>query len=136
MPERRPRVGPVGVLLVLLMAVGSIVMWLGAPVGLIWLAGRTASPANPTLGPLLIIAGALPVTMIVIAIVLRRLDAWFSQVTGYDADTRRIAVPWMKGMTERRDNRRATVLDVVMIMSVIGAGAVVGFLWLFVAKPF
>lgn len=136
MKQPRPHVGPLGVLLVVLMALGSILMWLGAPVGLIWLASRTASPANPTLGPLLIIAGALPVTMIVIAVILRRLDAWFSQVTGYNADSRRIAVPWMKGMTERRENRKATVLDVVMIVSVISAGAVVGFLWLFVAKPF
>jgi hypothetical protein len=124
------------VLLVVLMACGSILMWLGAPIGLIWLAAHTAKPGNPTMGPLLIIAVGLPITMIAIAIGLRHLDHWFAELTGYNATTRRIAVPWMKGMTEGRANRRTTVLDVVMVVSVIGAGALAGFLWLFVAKPF
>jgi hypothetical protein len=132
----RPRIGPVAILLVLLMAIGSIVMWLVAPIGLIWLAAHTGSAASPTLGPLLIVALALPVTTVVIAIMLRKLDHWFSDITGMTHDNRRLAVPWMRGMTEHRGVRRkATILDVVMVISVVGAGTVAAILWLF-AKPF
>ncbi len=130
-----PRIGPTAVLLVLLMAALSIVMWLVAPVGVIYLAAHTLSKVgNPTLGPLLFIAAVLPVVMITIGVILRRLDDKFSRVTGYNANNRRVPLPWNTGMTERRA-RRATILDVVMVISVLGAGLLFGVLWL-VSRPF
>jgi hypothetical protein len=134
--ERKPRVGPLGIALVLLMAAGSVLMWLGAPIGWIWVAAHiSGTPGSVTIGPLLLIAVALPVTMLVLLYVLRRLDLLFSEVTGYTRENRRIAVPWMTGMTEARGRKRkATVLDIVMIVSVIGAGFLAGLLWLLV-KP-
>jgi hypothetical protein len=84
----------------------------------------------------LIVAVALPVTTVVIAMMLRKLDHWFSDVTGITPDNRRLAVPWMRGMTENRNaRRRTTILDVVMVVSVVGAGTVGAILWFF-AKPF
>jgi hypothetical protein len=48
-------------MLVMLMAVGSVLMWLGAPVGIIWFAAHTLSKVgSPTVAPLLMIAVALP----------------------------------------------------------------------------
>lgn len=131
----RASIGATAVLLVVLMAALSIVMWLVAPVGVIYLAAHTLSKVgNPTLGPLLFIAIVLPIIMVAIGVILRRLDEKFSQVTGYNPNDRRVPLPWNTGMTERRV-RRATILDVVMVISVIGAGVVFGSLWL-VSKPF
>jgi hypothetical protein len=128
----RPRIGPAAIVLLLLMAAGSILLWLVAPIGWIWVAAQTATPARPTLGPLLIIALALPVSEYLIVLVLRRLDRMFSAATGLTPDNRRMAVPWMKGMTEEgRRHRRTTALDIVMLISVSAAAVVAGVLWLF-----
>jgi uncharacterized membrane protein len=129
-----PRIGPVAVALVLMMALGSVLLWLGAPIGVIWFAAHTLSNVgSPTLAPLLMVLIVLPIVMIAIAAVLRRLDQKFSEVTGYDPKHHRIAAPWNKGMTERV-NRRSTVLDIVMVFSVVGAGVLAAVLWL-VVKP-
>jgi uncharacterized membrane protein len=129
-----PRIGPVAVGLVLIMALGSVLLWLGAPIGVIWFAAHTLSKVgSPTLAPLVVVLVALPVVMVVIAAALRRLDQVFSEVTGYDPKIHRISAPWNKGLTERV-NRRTTILDVVMVFSVLGAGVLAAVLWL-VVKP-
>jgi hypothetical protein len=70
-----PRIGPAAIVLILMMAVGSVLLWLGAPIGVIWFAAHTvAKVGSPTLAPLLMIAIVLPIVMIAIATVLRRLD--------------------------------------------------------------
>jgi small-conductance mechanosensitive channel len=121
-------------LLVLAMALGSVLMWLGAPIGTIWFAAHTlSSVGSPTLAPLLLVLIVLPVVMVVIASVLRTLDHKFSQVTGYDPNVRRIPTPWNRSFSDKT-RRRTTILDVVMVISVIGAGIVAALLWLLV-KP-
>ena len=129
------RIGAAAVVLVLLMAVLSITMWIIAPIGVIYLAAHTLSKVgNPTLEPLLFIAVVLPIVMVTIGVILRRLDQAFAVLTGYDPNKRKVPLPWNMGMTERRA-RRSTILDVVMVFSVVGAGLLVGLLWL-VSKPF
>jgi hypothetical protein len=124
-----PRLGPAAILLVLLMAAGSILMWLAAPIGIIWFAAHTASKVgSPTMTPLLLVAVALPAVMVTIAYVLGKLDRKFSEKTGYHPNARPIATPWNKGMTESA-RRRTTILDVVMVVSVVGAGALAAILW-------
>ena len=39
---------PAALLLVLLMAVGSVVMWIGVPLGLIYLAAQLADSSRPS----------------------------------------------------------------------------------------
>jgi hypothetical protein len=132
--SERPRIGPAAILLVFLMALGSVAMWLGAPIGVIWFAAHTLSKVgSPTLAPLLMVAIVLPIVMVAIGAVLRRLDQKFSDVTGYDPRGNKNAMPWTHGMTENI-RRKTTVLDVVMVISVVGAGALAAILW-FVVKP-
>ena len=51
---------PLALILVLLMAVGSVVMWIGVPVGLIYLASRVADSSQPSAGPYLLVLIGLP----------------------------------------------------------------------------
>ena len=44
-------VGLIAILLVLMMAVGSVVLWIGIPVGWVWVASRTVKTSQPSLGP-------------------------------------------------------------------------------------
>jgi hypothetical protein len=126
-----PTVLPRAVFLIAVMALGSVLMWLGAPAAWLWIASQIGEVGNPTIGPLLLIAAGLPVTMVLIAIWLRRLDRRFSELTGMNRENRRVQLPWMRSMRGERDSgRRATILDVVMIASVSVAG-VLFVIWFF-----
>jgi hypothetical protein len=115
---RRALSKPAALLLILLMAIGSVAMWVVVPVFWIWLAGRMQESSQPSLGPYLLILFGIPVTMFVVAKLLSRLNVAYGHVTGA-APQVRMQMPWHKSMRgERESDYRATVLDVVMIVSV------------------
>jgi hypothetical protein len=120
---------PPAVALVLLMAIGSVLMWVGVPLGLIYLASQLADTPNPSLGPYLVVLIGLPLGMALIGKGLGWLDRVHTRMTGIETDEYRPG--WMKSMrAERHTVRRGGVLDRVMIVSV--AIAVVAFaVWFF-----
>jgi hypothetical protein len=106
---------------VALMAVGSVVMWLGVPLGLVYVASRLADTPNPTLGPYLLVILGLPVGMAVVGKGLGALNRAHVRLTGAQTDEYRPG--WTRSMRgERRVDRRNGVLDKVMIVSVAVAG--------------
>ncbi len=139
-PTRRRRLGPgkiaAALALVAAMALGSALMWIGVPFGLLWLASHLQQGATPSMGPYVLILVALPASMIIIGRVLAALDRRFSRVTGYDPNDRPIPAPWHKSMRgERGSLRKRTVLDVVMIASVTLAGALFAVWFFLLAHP-
>jgi hypothetical protein len=126
----RSRWSPAALLLVLLMALGSVVMWLGVPLGLIYLASRISNSSNPSAGPYLLVLIGLPVGMAIVGKCLGALDRAHSRLTGRIDDSRRPA-PWMRSMrAERGSTRTGGVLDRVMIASV-GLAILVFAVWFF-----
>jgi hypothetical protein len=106
------------VLLVALMAVGSIAMWLVVPIGLVYLASQLQKSSQPTLGPYLVILIGLPVGMVAIGKLLGALDRRYHRLTGTDRDVR-VQLPWMKSLRgERGSTRPFRMLNVVMVVSV------------------
>jgi hypothetical protein len=127
----RSRWSPPAIGLVLLMALGSIVMWLGVPVGLVYAASRVAGSSSPTLGPYLLVFIGLPIGMGVMAKLLGALDRAHQRLTR-TADNRPVQASWMRSMRgERGSTRKRGVLDTVMIVSV-GVALVLFGLWFFV----
>lgn len=128
---RRQRIlwSPVAIALVLLMAAGSVVMWVGLPLGLIWLASALTDSSQPSMGPYLLILIGLPLGMFVIGKLLGTLDRAHGRITGRTADRPRRAA-WLQSMRDERGPRRRqrSVLDTVMIVSVLAA-LVVGGIW-------
>src|SRR5918995_1740470 len=121
---------PPALFLVLLMGIGSIVMWLGIPLGLIYAASRIADTSAPTLGPYLLVFIGLPVGMAVMAKLLGYLDRVHQSYTR-TGDDRPQQAPWMRSMCgERGSTRKRGVLDTVMIVSVVLALAGFG-IWFF-----
>ncbi len=121
---------PVALLLVLLMAVGSVFLWLVVPVGWLWIASHSTETSAPTLGPYLLVIFAIPTTMYVVGKLLQRTNHLYERVTGQDAEVR-VQMPWHRSMRDTPNaGRRATVLDVVMIVSVSIALAAFG-IWFF-----
>jgi len=109
---------PISLFLIALMAIGSVCMWIGLPVALIYLASRVADSPKPSMGPYLLIIVGLPLGMIAIGKVLGALDRYHGRLTGLD-DHKPMQAAWMKSMRgERERKRRRSVLDTVMIISV------------------
>jgi hypothetical protein len=120
---------PAALMLVLLMAVGSVVMWIGVPLGLVYVASQLADSSRPSVGPYLLVLIGLPVGMAIVAKCLGTLDRLHSRLTGRLEERHRAT--WLRSMrAERTSSRRGGVLDTVMIVSV--AIALVAFaVWFF-----
>jgi hypothetical protein len=111
------------------MAVGSVVMWLGVPLGLIYLASKLAGTRNPSLGPYLLVLVGLPIGMALVGKALGWLNRVHIRITGAETDEYRPG--WTRSVRgEQTVSRRAGVLDRVMIVSVAVA-AVAFAVWFF-----
>ena len=118
-----------------LMAIGSVAMWLGVPIGLIYAVSKMVSSTQPSLGPYMIIIFGVPIGMTIIGKGLGALDRYYIRHTGGMQD--RYRAGWLKSM--RGESKPSTgdgnwkVLDVVMIGSVSIAGLAMGVWFLFFA---
>ena len=129
-PRTHSTWSPISLFLIALMAIGSVIMWLGVPVGLIYLASRLADSSKPSMGPYLLILIGLPVGMFVVGKVLGALDRYHGRITGLD-DGKPTQAAWMKSMRgDRERKRRRSVLDSVMMISV-GAALLLFGIWFF-----
>jgi hypothetical protein len=136
-PERRRSVWrtvaatPVALFLILLMAAGSVFLWIGIPVGWLYLASRMVNTSQPTLGPYLLVIFGIPVTMVIVGKLLFRLDGVYQRVTGQDSEVQ-FRAPWLKSMRGEREGtgRKLTVLEMTMVVSVSIAVTAFG-IWFF-----
>jgi hypothetical protein len=121
---------PAAIFLVVLMAVGSIVLWLVIPLGWVWVASHTVKTTQPTLGPYLLILFGVPISMFLWGKLLYRLNSVYERVTGQVSEVR-VQLPWHRSMRgERVAARRTTVLELVMVCSVSSALVLFG-IWFF-----
>jgi hypothetical protein len=119
-----------GAFLIVVMAVGSIGMWLGIPIGLIFIASRINSDGDPSMGVYVGLAICIPALMFAAARVLGRIDRLYAEITNPGGDKRQ-QPKWMRSMRgERGSTHRTTVLDVVMILSV-GVAVLAMAVWFF-----
>ena len=129
-PRTHSTWSPISLFLIALMAIGSVIMWLGVPIGLIYLASRLADSSKPSMGPYLLILIGLPVGMFVVGKLLGALDRYHGRITGLD-DGKPEQAAWMKSMRgDRERKRRGSVLDSVMIISV-GVALLLFGIWFF-----
>jgi hypothetical protein len=129
-PRTHSTWSPISLLLIALMAIGSVVMWIGVPVALIYAASRLADSPKPSMGPYVLILVGLPLGMMAVGKLLGALDRYHGRVTGLD-DGKPEQAAWMKSMRgDRERKRRRSVLDSVMIVSV-GVALLLFGIWFF-----
>jgi hypothetical protein len=114
----RSRWSPAAILLVVLMGVGSVLMWLALPAFLVWVASKASKSSQITFASVLIVVIGLPLGMAVIGRALGSLDRVYARLRG-TADERPRQPAWLRSMRgERGSTRRGGVLDRVMVISV------------------
>ena len=110
------------------MAIGSVVMWIGVPLGLVYIASKVADTPNPSMGPYLLVLLGLPVGMAVVGKGLGALNRAHIRLTGAEVDgTGRAG---RARCAASAGDRRGGVLDKVMIISV-GVAALCFAVWFF-----
>ena len=110
--------------LIALMAVGSIFLWIGIPVGWLWIGSQLQSGSGQaSFGLYLGVLLGIILSMVVVGRFLHRLNGVYGGLAG--SEIVRVRMPWhrsMRGEDEGRAPRQ--ILDVVMVISVMSAGFV------------
>ena len=121
---------PAAIFLILLMGVGSVVLWLVIPLAWIYVVSHMVKSTQPTLGPYVPILFGVPISMFIWGKLLYRLNGAYERVTGQESEVR-VQLPWHRSMRGERDaGRRTTVLEFVMVISVSLALTAFG-IWFF-----
>jgi hypothetical protein len=121
---------PIAALLILMMAAGSVILWIGIPVGWIYAVSHMVNSSQPSLGPYVLLIIGIPVTMALFGKFLFGLDHVYARVTGQESEVR-FRAAWLKSMRgERTTARRLTVLEMTMIVSV-SIALTIFFIWFF-----
>lgn len=103
------------------MVLGSVTIWIGSPIFWLWLTGRLQT-TQPAMWPYLLMLVGILVTSIAVGKGLAALNRLYARVSNSDA-TVRLHLPWhrMRGGEHEVQLRPVSVLDVVMVLSVIVA---------------
>ena len=117
-------------LLVLLMAVGSVFMWIGVPVLWLYLASRLYESSQPSFGVYFGVLVAIAASMAVMGKLLGMLNRWHMTLTG-NLPRKREQTIWLKSMRgDATAKRQHGVLATVMAVSV-GIALVLFGVWFF-----
>ena len=110
------------------MAAGSVLMWLGFPLGWLYLASRVSSASRPSMAVYVLVLAAIALSMAAMGKLLGRLDRAYGRLAGTPPAPARAA--WLRSMRDDRERRRGTVLDLVMAWSV-GLALLAFAIWFF-----
>lgn len=121
-------------MLIVLMAIGSVLMWLGAPVFWLWLASQVAESSQPSLGIYLLVLVGIILSMVVFGKVLGWLNRAHQALTG-QLPKRREQTVWLKSMrADATATREHGILGLVMAWSVSTALVLFGIWFFFFAE--
>jgi len=117
-------------LLVAAMVVGSFMLWLGFPIGWLWVGSQFSDAGQPSLLPYVIVLVGFIVSVVIDYKLLVRLNDLHSRVME-SSEPVHVRVAWLRSMRDARGRPVSlSVLDVVMIVTV--AIAVLAFVvWFF-----
>ena len=128
---------PAKVGLIALMVLGSLLLWIGIPVGWLWVGSQVASDSQQTsLGAYMGVLVAIVLSMIAVGKGLSKLNQIYGKVTG-DEPHVRVRMPWHRSMRGDEDHRPPRqILDVVMVATVtIAVLALLVWFALFAGSP-
>jgi multisubunit Na+/H+ antiporter MnhB subunit len=109
-------------LIVVAMAVAAMMLWVGIPLGWLWIGSQVVDSSQPSMGPYMVVVVGIIASVVLDAVLISRLNRQYERVTGSRGNVR-MQLPWMKSMRgEREKPREISVLDAVMVGTVSVAG--------------
>ena len=119
--------------LIVAMSVAALFLWVGIPIGWLWIGSQLVSSSQPSMGPYAVVAIGIIASVVIDAMILSRLNRTYQRVTETDGQVR-LQLPWMKSMRGERESSRSTsVLDIILVGSVTLAGLSMFLWWIFLA---
>ncbi len=119
--------------LIVAMSVAALFLWVGIPIGWLWIGSQLVSSSQPSMGPYAVVAIGIVASVVIDAMILSRLNRTYQRVTETDGQVR-LQLPWMKSMRGERESARSTsVLDIILVGSVTLAGLSMFLWWVFLA---
>src|SRR5688572_5453306 len=116
--------------LVVLMVLGSLMLWLAVPVAWLWVASHIDDSLEASFRAYAAVAIGVPVTMLIVFALLRRLDDAHQRLTGPVA-TKKLAPAWRRSLSEERDLHAPTsALDIILAATAIVAAIALA-IWFF-----
>lgn len=120
-----------GAVLIAAMAVGSVLLWIGIPVGWVYIASQLVNSSQPSMGPYLLVIAGIGVSIVIVGKGLAMLDRTYGRIVHGGVETGPRQLPWHRSLRGDRDARAPlTVLGTVMIWSVSIAAIAFG-IWFF-----
>jgi hypothetical protein len=114
--------------IVVAMSVAAMTLWVGIPLGWLWIGSQLVSSSQPSMGPYMVVVVGIITSVVIDALIISRLNRSYQRVTGGRGQVR-VQLPWMKSMRgEREKPRGMSVLDAVMVGTVTLAG-ICALLW-------
>ena len=108
--------------LIVLMVLGSLVLWLAVPVAWLWIGSHIDDSLDASFRAYVAIALGVPLTMLAMFALLRRLDYAHQRVTGHTTGAKKLAPAWRRSLSEERDLHAPTsALDIILAGTAIVA---------------
>ena len=116
--------------LIVLMVLGSLMLWLAVPVAWLWIASHIDASLEASFRAYAVVAIGVPATMLIMFALLRRLDDAHQRLTGPVA-TKKLAPAWRRSLSEERDLHAPTsALDIILAATAIAAAIALA-IWFF-----
>jgi hypothetical protein len=116
--------------LIVLMVLGSLMLWLAVPVAWLWVASHIDDSLEASFKAYAAVAIGVPATMLIMFALLRRLDDAHQRLTGA-VETKKLAPAWRRSLSEERDLHAPTsALDIILAGTAIAAAIALA-IWFF-----
>ncbi len=114
------------------MLIAALSIWTAIPLSWIYIGSKVSSTQFPAGGPYFVVAAGIVVSIVLIAWLIGRLNRLYIEVTGTNRLTP-MRPTWLKSMRDSGPRGTTTVVEAVLMGSVMLAGAVLTFWFFFLA---
>ena len=119
-------------LIVTIMLIGAFSLWTVIPLGWLWIGSQLVGTQEPRLWAYFLVLVGIVISVVAVAKMLSLLNRRFLAIKGDDNYQAKVPLPWMESMRDERHERRANVLDMVLVASAVMAG-IAALAWFFIA---
>ncbi len=130
--ERRRGSGVAATVVVAAMLIAALSMWTAIPLTWIYIGSRLSKTQFPSGGPYMIVLVGIVVSILIVAWLIGRLNNLYFRITGTNSAAP-IRSAWLRSMRDTPSNHSWTIVEVVLVGSVLLAAVALTVWFLFLA---